>query len=56
LIGKFREEWNVVDAYIIDKYNNKIIDFKKNNLHLVGYSFLLKKILQKKNCLKIYIF
>ena len=31
------EEWNVIDAYIIDKYNNKIIDFKRNNLHLVGY-------------------
>jgi aminopeptidase-like protein len=24
------EEWNVTDAFIIDKYNNKIIDFKKN--------------------------
>ena len=31
------KEWNVKDAYI--KYKNrKIIDFKKNNLHLVGYS------------------
>ena len=42
------EEWNVTDAYVIDKYNNKIIDFKKNNLHLVGYSVPIKKILQKK--------
>ena len=46
-------EWNVNSAYIIDKYNNKIIDFKKNNLHLLGYSvpvnkFLLKNELQKK--------
>ena len=31
-------EWNVKSAYIKDKYNNKIIDFKKNNLHLVSYS------------------
>ncbi len=23
------QEWNVSDAYVIDKYNNKIIDFKK---------------------------
>ena len=22
-------EWNVTDAYVIDKYNNKIIDIKK---------------------------
>ena len=32
------QEWNVKSAYIKDKYNNKIIDFKKNNLHLVSYS------------------
>ena len=49
------EEWNVTDAYVIDKYNNKIIDFKRNNLHLIGYSIPIKKIFQKKNYLKIYI-
>ncbi len=26
-------EWNVNDAYVIDKNNKKIIDFKKNKLH-----------------------
>ena len=31
-------EWNVEEAYIEDSLGNKIIDFKKNNLHLVGYS------------------
>lgn len=46
------EEWNVTDAYVIDKYNNRIIDFKKNNLHLVGYSIPIKKTLQKKELLK----
>ena len=25
-------EWNVVDAFVLDKYNNKIIDFKINTL------------------------
>ena len=46
------EEWNVIDAYVIDKYNNKIINFKKNNLHLVGYSIPIKKIISKKELFK----
>lgn len=46
------KEWNVKDAYILDKYNNKIIDFKKNNLHLVGYSMPINKILSKLELLK----
>ena len=46
------EEWNVTDAYIIDKYNNRIIDFKKNNLHLVGYSIPIKKNITKKELFK----
>tara|TARA_B100001057_G_scaffold120237_1_gene118891 strand:+ start:6349 stop:6657 length:309 start_codon:yes stop_codon:yes gene_type:complete len=41
------EEWNVIDAYVTDKYNNKIIDFKKNNLHLVGYLIPIKKNISK---------
>ncbi len=41
---KIPEEWNVKDAYI--KYKNKkIVDFKKNNLHLVSYSEPIDKIL-----------
>lgn len=31
-------EWNVKEAYVLDAKGKKIIDFKKNNLHLVGYS------------------
>ena len=46
------EEWNVIDAYIIDKYNKKIIDFKKNNLHLVGYSIPINKNISKKELIK----
>ncbi len=46
------EEWNIKDAYVIDKYNNKIIDFKKNNLHLVGYSIPIKKDIKKKELFK----
>ena len=35
---KIPSEWNVKDAYVLDKNNKKIISFKKNNLHLVSYS------------------
>ena len=52
---KIPEEWNIKNAYVIDKYQNKIIDFKKNNLHIVGYSKPIKKKLTKKELLnKIY--
>ena len=45
-------EWNVTEAYVIDKYNNKIIDFKNNTLHLLGYSIPLKKNISKKELFK----
>ena len=32
------DEWTINDAFIIDKYGNKVVDFKKNNLHLMSYS------------------
>ena len=31
-------EWSIKDAYVKDKKGNKVIDFKKNNLHVVSYS------------------
>ena len=31
-------EWNIIDAYIEDINGNKIMEFKKHNLHVVGYS------------------
>ena len=49
---KIPDEWNVYDAYILDKFGNKIIDFKKNNLHLVGYSIPVNKIVSKSELLK----
>lgn len=32
------EEWEVEDAYIETKHGERVVDFKENNLHLVGYS------------------
>ena len=49
---KIPPEWNVSDAYVLDKYNNKIINFKKNNLHLVGYSIPVNKHVYKKELLQ----
>ncbi len=31
-------EWNINDAYIKTSNGDKIVDFKKNNLHVLGYS------------------
>jgi aminopeptidase-like protein len=32
------DEWNIKDAYVLDGTGNRVIDFKKHNLHVVGYS------------------
>ena len=37
------KEWNINDAYVKDSKGNKIIDFKKSNLHVLNYSVPIKK-------------
>ena len=36
-------EWNINDAYIKNEKGEKIIDFKKSNLHILNYSIPIKK-------------
>ena len=45
-------EWNVKEAYIEDLCGKKVVDFKKNNLHLVGYSKPVNKVLKRKDLFK----
>lgn len=40
-------EWKVTDAYIADLKGNRLISFKNNNLHLVGYSTPIDTIMNK---------
>lgn len=32
------DEWNVSDAYIADASGERVVDFQRHNLHLMGYS------------------
>ncbi|MEW5829214.1 MAG: DUF4910 domain-containing protein [Chloroflexota bacterium] len=36
-------EWNVREAYVLGPAGDRIIDFKRHNLHLVGYSIPIRK-------------
>ena len=45
---KIPPEWNVKDAFIKNENGQKIIDFKKNNLHLINYSKPIDRNIKKK--------
>jgi len=38
------KEWNIKDAYVEDENGKKIINFKKTNLHVIGYSVPVNKV------------
>ncbi len=41
------KEWSIREAWIADPNGQKIIDFKKNNLHCMGYSVPIDKIVSR---------
>lgn len=49
---KVPPEWNIKNACVIDSKDKKIIDFKKNNLHLVSYSIPINKTITKRKLLQ----
>lgn len=50
-------EWNIREAYIEDSKGNRIIDFKKCNLHVVGYSLPVDKRLSLEELKKmVYVY
>jgi len=46
------KEWNIKDAYVKDGKGNRIVDYKKSNLHVMSYSVPIKKIIKKSELLK----
>lgn len=40
-------EWSINDGFISDLDGNKLIDFKVNNLHIMGYSSPINKIVSR---------
>ena len=46
------KEWNIKDAFIQHSSGKKFAEFRKCNLHIVGYSIPVNKKITKKNLLK----
>ena len=46
------QEWSVKDAYIEHESGSRFAEFKKNNLHLMGYSEPVNKKISKENLQK----
>ena len=42
---KIPDEWEIKEAYIQDIKGNKVVDFSKNNLHVVSYSTSINKFI-----------
>ena len=45
---KIPKEWNVNEAWIKDENGNEILNYKNNNLHLMGYSTPVNRLINYK--------
>ena len=46
------KEWNIRDAYVETLNGRKVIDFKKCNLHVLGYSLPVDMVISKEELLQ----
>jgi aminopeptidase-like protein len=49
------KEWTINDAWIADLSGNKLIDFKNNNLHVMGYSTPIDRIVTREE-LQVHLY
>lgn len=47
------KEWNITSGYIESLSGKRIIDFEKNNLHVLGYSLAIDRIVTKDELLQM---
>jgi aminopeptidase-like protein len=45
------DEWNVRDAWISDLSGRRIVDFRRSNLHVVGYSQPVRRLISRRELL-----
>ena len=46
-------EWNITDAYVENEAGEKVIDFQKSNLSVVGYSYPMDEVMDLEELKKI---
>jgi aminopeptidase-like protein len=39
------DEWNIRDAYIMNELGERLVDFRKSNLHVLNYSVPVKRVM-----------
>lgn len=49
---KVPEEWSIKDAYIEHESGKKFAEFKNNNLHVMGYSVPVNKVISRSDLVK----
>ena len=49
------KEWNITDAYVLNSKKERVIDFQKNNLHVMNYSVPIHEVMPL-NQLKEHLF